>query len=220
MIMPALSPLSDQALSAAYSQLRRGLLSTIRRQVRDPQLAEDLLQDVFVKATRALRVGRAPGNLPGWLHQVVRTTVADHYRGLRLDVQSLEHEPAAEEATDEAAFQALATCLQPLAAQLPPLYRDALMAADFQGQRLASVATQHGVTLSAIKSRVSRARSLLKQRLLSCCAQACEAAGRFEGPRLATDCACKPTGCERPPPVTEPVRPARPSRIKPLSSGA
>ena len=85
--------MSDQALSTAYSQLRRGLLSTIRRQVRDPQLAEDLLHDVFVKATRALRDGRAPGNLQGWLHQVVRTTVADHYRGARLDVHSLEHDP-------------------------------------------------------------------------------------------------------------------------------
>ena len=187
--------MSDQALSTAYSQLRRGLLSTIRRQVRDPQLAEDLLHDVFVKATRALRDGRAPGNLQGWLHQVVRTTVADHYRASRLDVHSLEHDPAAEEPTDEAAFQALATCLEPLADQLPPLYRDALVAADFQGQRLASIATREGVSLSAIKSRVSRARGLLKQRLLSCCVHAGDAALRLEGQRLATDCACKPSGC-------------------------
>lgn len=187
-------PTAEQALSAAYRELRRGLLSTIRRQVRDPQLAEDLLQDVFVKAVRAVRERRAPGHLPAWLHQVVRTTVIDHYRARQLDEQPLEDDPAANEPEDLAAFQSLATCMQPLAATLPPLYRDALLAADFQGQRLATVAAASGgVTVSAIKSRVSRARALLRHRLLACCAIAHDASGRVEDfrPHARAGCACR-----------------------------
>lgn len=185
---------AEQALSAAYSELRRGLLASIRRKVRDPQLAEDLLQDVFVKAVRAVRAGHAPGNLPAWLHQVVRTTVVDHYRSRRLDEQPLDEEPANPEPEDLAAFQALANCLRPLAATLPPLYRDALLAADFQGQRLATLAAAAGgVTVSAIKSRVSRARSLLRARLLACCSVAHDGRGRVDDfqPQAGNGCRCR-----------------------------
>lgn len=183
---------AEQALSAAYSHLRGGLLASIRRQVGEPQLAEDLLHDVFGKAVRAIREGRAPGNLVGWLHQVVRTTIVDHYRAQRLDVRPLEYEPAAQEPPDVAAFQALSTCLAPLAATLPPLYRDALHAADFQGQRLTSLAGAEGVTVSAIKSRVSRARGMLRQRVLTCCSVSLDATGHVEDfqVRAAADCAC------------------------------
>lgn len=194
----------EQPLAAAYRELRRGLLATIRRQVRDPQLAEDLLQDVFVKAVRAVSEGRTPGRLAAWLHQVVRTTVADHYRARRLDEVPLEEEPAAAEPEDLAAVQALASCLQPLAETLPPLYREALRAADFQGRRLASLAAEDGsVTVSAIKSRVSRARALLRERLLACCAVAQGAGGQVEAfrPRARDGCACgagQPTCGARP----------------------
>ena len=133
-----------QAWSEAYRQLRSALLATIWRPVSDPQVAEDLLHDVFAKAVRAMREGRAARNLAGWLHQVVRTTVADHYRARRLDVQLLVHEPPAQEEPDSRAFQSLATCLQPLSATLPPLYRDAL----------------------------HRARGMLRERVLACCAVA------------------------------------------------
>lgn len=186
-------PQTEQALSLAYSQLRRGLLASIRHKVRDPQLAEDLLQDVFVKALRALRTGRAPGSLPAWLHQVVSTTVADHYRSRRLEFDSLEEEPADEVPDDVAAFQALATCMEPLVATLPPLYRDALVGADFQGQRLAALAdTAGGVSVSAIKSRVSRARAMLRERLLRCCAVVRDTGGQVESfqPHAAAKCAC------------------------------
>jgi RNA polymerase sigma-70 factor (ECF subfamily) len=79
-----------------------------------------------------------------------------------------------------AASQALATCLAPLAATLPPLYRDALHAADFQGQRLTSLAGAEGVTVSAIKSRVSRARGMLRQRVLTCCSVSLHTTGHVE----------------------------------------
>lgn len=181
----------ELALSLAYSQLRRGLLASIRRKVRNPQIAEDLLQDVFVKALRALREGRAPGSLPAWLHQVVRTTVADHYRVGRLEFESLEEEPASEEPEDVAAFQALATCIEPLTATLPPLYRDALLGADFHGQRLAALAdAAGGVTVSAIKSRVGRARAMLRERLLTCCTVARDSSGQVESFEAHTDSAC------------------------------
>jgi RNA polymerase sigma-70 factor (ECF subfamily) len=158
----------EQDLATAYAMLRRGLLATIRYRVRDAQVTEDLLHDVFVKAAKAVSEGRAPGNLAAWLHQVVRTTVIDHYRARKPEAEPLDEETAhAPEVEDLERFQTLATCLRPLVASLPALYRDALMAADFQGLPLAHLA--EGVSVAAAKSRVSRGRALLRERLLQCC---------------------------------------------------
>ena len=42
--------------------------------------------------------------------------------------------------------------------QLPDKYRDTLLATDFDGEKMQSVADREGVSLSAIKSRASRGR--------------------------------------------------------------
>ncbi len=184
---PPAAPRED--LAAAYGTLRRGLLASIRYKVRDAQVAEDLLQDVFVKAAKAVAEDRVPGNLVAWLHQVVRTTVIDHYRASKPEAEPLDEETThATEAEDLERFQTLATCMQPLVAALPPLYRDAVMAADFQGKSLAHVA--EGVSVSAAKSRVSRGRSLLRERLLQCCTVERTRSGMVEDFRRQSNAQC------------------------------
>jgi RNA polymerase sigma-70 factor (ECF subfamily) len=185
-----LSTTPEQDLSATYAALRRGLLASIRHKVRDPQVAEDLLQDVFVKAVKAMRDGRAPGNLTAWLHQVVRTTVIDHYRAKKPDAEPLDEDTALAPEEDLAHFQALATCMAPLVTSLPPLYRNAIVAADFQGRALAELA--QGVSVSAAKSRVSRGRAMLRERLLQCCTVARNRTGGVEDfqPIDGASCSC------------------------------
>lgn len=185
-------PGQDEALVSAYGELKRGLLASIRYRVRDPQLSEDLLQDVFVKALRLAREGRTPGNLAAWLHQVVRTTVIDHYRSKPPDQVPLEDEPAAVEPDEDLeAFQALASCMQPLVDTLPSPYRETLLAADFEGRTHAAIAAVSGkVTVSAIKTRVSRARRMLRERLLACCDLDRGDAGQLVGFRTHSRQAC------------------------------
>ena len=72
-------------------------------------------------------------------------------------------------ANDQLLQQELATCIKPLALQLPPIYRDTLLAADFDGRTLRSIAAEQGLSVSAVKSRASRARSMLRDELLRCC---------------------------------------------------
>ena len=57
----------------------------------------------------------------------------------------------------------------PLAQTLPRIYRETLLATDFDGQSMQAVAEAQNLSLSAIKSRASRGRKLLKDILLDCC---------------------------------------------------
>ncbi|MEQ1880626.1 MAG: sigma-70 family RNA polymerase sigma factor [Burkholderiales bacterium] len=159
----------SEDLGASFARLREALRAYLRRRVRDSAVAEDLLQEIFLKALTALRSRRPPANLTGWLYAVARTTVIDHYRSWRPADETLSDQLPDVEANDERAHQELAACLRPLTEQLPPIYRDALIAADFQGEELNSLAGKHNVSVSAIKSRTSRARAMLRDRLLECC---------------------------------------------------
>lgn len=155
----------SRPLAQAMVESRRALLAFLRRQVGDAALAEDLLQDVFVKA---LTAKPAPGNPDGWLRTVARTTVADYFRRRRATEPLADETPAPPE-PETRPHEALANCLRPLADALPPRYRDTLLAAEFGDRPLRELAAAEGVSLSAIKSRASRARAMLRERVLDCC---------------------------------------------------
>lgn len=183
-------------LSDLYSQLRQPLSAYLRRRVGDASVAEDLVQQVFVKALTTLKAGRPIGNLTGWLYQVARTTAIDHNRTRHLPNGTLNEETVPIEETDEhdQLHQQLATCLKPFAEALPKIYRDTLIATDFRGQSMRSVAAAAGLSESAIKSRVARARKLLKAKILDCCHVELRR-GAFEDfhPRNKENCAGKCT---------------------------
>jgi RNA polymerase sigma-70 factor (ECF subfamily) len=160
---------AEDDLGAAFSRLRQSLRSYLRRRVSDPAQAEDLLQDVFVKALASQQAGRRFDNLTGWLYAAARTTVADYYRSAGVSMEELDDETPNVELDDMRMHQALSSCLRPFVDQLAPRYREALIATDFEGETMRSFAEKQGVSVSAIKSRVVRARAMLKDKVLACC---------------------------------------------------
>lgn len=162
--------MTPEDLGVAFTLLRNSLRNYLRRHVSDPCAVEDLLQDIFVKALAAIDANRAPKNPAGWLYAAARTTVVDYYRSSRSGAKELDEDlPDTQHADDELLHQELAMCLRPLAQLLPALYRDALLATDFDGRTMQSLAKEQGLSVSAIKSRASRARRMLKASLLDCC---------------------------------------------------
>jgi len=157
----------QQSLGEAYQALRDRLLTWLTSKVDNRAIAEDLLHDVFQKALIANQKHTPPQNINAWLFTISRNTLIDYYRSQR-SMLALPDDLSLEEETDNASQQ-LAPCLLPMVKQLPTIYQEALIAVDFEGNTLQSVAAQQGLSLSAIKSRVSRARRLLRQSVLSCC---------------------------------------------------
>lgn len=160
---------SDEDLGIAFARLQQSLRSYLRRRVSDPTQAEDLLQDIFVKAVTSKRVGRQFENLTGWLYATARTTLIDHYRATGTPMEELDENIPNFEIDDLRLHQEISTCLKSFVEQLAPIYRDTLVATDFQGETMRSLAEKQKVTVSAIKSRVVRARTMLKEKLLTCC---------------------------------------------------
>ncbi|WMW81163.1 sigma-70 family RNA polymerase sigma factor [Undibacterium cyanobacteriorum] len=165
-------------LGIAYANLYQNLRSFLRRRVSDATIADDLVQDIFVKALVTDVSGRSIANVTAWLYTAARTTLIDYYRAQgdmrtnHTDIDELHEMDLNQLITkeDDIAIHAkLAECLRPFIDQLAPKYRDALIASDLDGTSLKHIADNEGVSLSAIKSRVSRGRIMLKEKLLACC---------------------------------------------------
>jgi RNA polymerase sigma-70 factor (ECF subfamily) len=143
----------------------------VRRRVADPDTAEDLAQDVFVKLSQHLRDGSVVGPVHAWLLRVARTTIVDHYRKQGPTIESPDdlvgHEPSPDALAEAAPL--LASCRNFVQA-LPPEQRDALLQTEYEGRTQSDLAATLGVPVSTVKSRVQRGRKRLEQALLDCCA--------------------------------------------------
>lgn len=78
-------PASDVELvvMTAYDAHHRDLLAFARALVRDPEAAEDLVADAFLRLINEVRAGRGPVETRGWLYRVVANLVISRGRRLR-----------------------------------------------------------------------------------------------------------------------------------------
>lgn len=73
---------SPAALTRIFDTYFQPVYGFIRLRVDDPALAEDLSSEVFVRLVTAMRQRSGPrSSLRGWLFQVARNLINDHYRG-------------------------------------------------------------------------------------------------------------------------------------------
>lgn len=141
----------------------------IQRRVGEASVADDILQEVFLRALTRIETLHDPQKLRSWLYHITRHAIIDYYR-----THQPWHElpeglstPVHEDATE--ARQELADCLLPLMQTLPDAYRDALLLSDIAGQTQRHVAAHQGLSVSGAKSRVQRGRAMLRALLERCC---------------------------------------------------
>jgi RNA polymerase sigma-70 factor (ECF subfamily) len=180
--------LSDAAVdpAAAWQEFHGRLLGFVARRVAVEADAEDIVQHVFLQLHRNLPRLRGTERLGAWLYQAARNAIADHYRSprRRREVPAggvAELEPLASAADEEQDAVDAAACLRPLIGRLAEADRQALERIEIQGMSQQEAARAEGQSLTAMKSRVQRARRRLKAALLACCQVALDARGGVVG---------------------------------------
>jgi RNA polymerase sigma-70 factor, ECF subfamily len=152
-----------------YEQFDAPLRRFVAARVGDADAAADILQDIYLRIHARLETLRDCRALPGWLFQIARHTVIDHLRSRRPAGESTEDLPAPEDADGDDEIRELARGLAPMIEELPGKYREALVLTLYRGLTQQDLSRHLGISLSGAKSRVQRARDLLKDRLLECC---------------------------------------------------
>lgn len=132
-------------------------------------VAEDILQEVFVKIHTRIDSLKENAKLESWLYQITRNAVIDYYRSKRPTVDLPDWIKQTQSDEGEIIRQELSSCLAPMIEQLPEKYRVAINLSEIEGKTQREVAELVNTSLSGAKSRVQRGRALLKSMLYDCC---------------------------------------------------
>jgi len=169
MMVASRAPESEAAIGVdvLWREFSAPLIKFLRPRTRTKADAEDLRQEIFVRIQKRLPDLRDPVKLQGWVYRIARNAVIDYYRtrrqNLPLDFDVEAGNPDGRDTVD------LSGSLRKFIAALPPNYREPLLRHEYQGEPLRDVAAALGLSLTATKSRVRRARLMLREMLEQCC---------------------------------------------------
>ena len=153
----------------AWEAHRRELLRFVANRIPDTQEANDLVQEVFLRATRLENGLCGIDNRRAWLFQVTRHLLIDRYRLAKHEVSLEDEIGLLVEPVDMAPVEALSQCLPRVLTELSPEDREAITLCDIEGLSQQALADRLELTLPAAKSRVQRARKRLREQLVTAC---------------------------------------------------
>lgn len=160
----------DLTLEAIWENLHLRLYSFILKRVSDENVAEDILQEVFLKIHTRMHTLQDSERIEAWVYQIARNAIIDHYRRPDKTIEIDESLPApVAEMPELDAADEIASSVREMVTSLPRPYREALLLTEFEGLSQQQLADRLGISLSGAKSRVQRARQQIKNNLLTCC---------------------------------------------------
>jgi RNA polymerase sigma factor (sigma-70 family) len=179
------SEISEHALSKLLES-RTQFLGFLKKRIPYADVAEDLLQNAFVKSIEKGGDLKDEESIVAWFYRVLRNSVVDYYRrsgrnqqeliGILSDLEGYTKAPV--EAHNE-----ICQCVNPLLANLKPEYREALTTIDLADGSLADLAARANITEGNAAVRVHRAREAMRKQVQMTCGACAE--------HRCVDCHCK-----------------------------
>ena len=168
----------ERALRSLWSQHSPHVDAIVRRLVGDPDLAEDIAQEVWIQIFRALPSYRGESQFGTWAHRIAVNRTLNALRRVRR-LSKIESEIDDDIAiVDQAAERSmLAATIEEAARQLAPGARTVFILHDVEGYTHEEIATELGITAGGSKSQLFKARAKLRRLL----------AHLVDGPTLDTD---------------------------------
>ncbi|WP_237101951.1 RNA polymerase sigma factor [Nonomuraea sp. MG754425] len=137
----------------------------VRGMVGSQHLADDLAQEAWVAVVRGLPRLRQPERFAPWLYTIARRTVTDHLRQAYRAPETAMEETTTVVADDELSSVLTTMQIEAGLAALPPLEREVLILFHLEDLPLATCAEVLGVQTGTVKSRLHRARRMLRNHL-------------------------------------------------------
>lgn len=154
----------------------REIRAYLAHRLADPFVADDLLQEVFLRTLRQGERFCRVENQRAWLFEVARNAVTDQARLGKPQVPlsgDLVQETEALEPIDT-----LTQCMERVLTELAEPDAEVIRRCDLEGMKLQTFADLHQLTLPAVKSRVQRARRRLRELMIENCQVRFDEAGR------------------------------------------
>ena len=137
--------------------------------------AEDLAQEVFIRAGQSLDAFRNEAQVSTWLYRIATNAAIDRIRqpDFRRETDFLQPEPGlsgdAQSLENDALRRATNECIRGIIDGLPENYRAPVILSELQGLPNQQIADVLGLSLDVVKVRLHRGKARLKQELQKQC---------------------------------------------------
>jgi RNA polymerase sigma-70 factor, ECF subfamily len=149
-------------LETTWNRFERELKAFVYRRVNDRSLAEDIVQDVFLKVHSKLDQLKESEKIAGWIFQIAKNTIVDYFRSNARKAIAVEIDWDADQSNLN---DCVSSCLNEMLHTLPDKYREALEMAEVKDMSQLELAEALNISYSGAKSRVQRARRMLKEKM-------------------------------------------------------
>jgi RNA polymerase sigma-70 factor, ECF subfamily len=173
---------SEEAYAWLIGEFQQPVYGLVYRMVNDPSDAADTTQDVFLKVFRGMKHFQGESSLKNWIYRIALHEAANRRRWwFRHKAYETSIEPAESEGEamqialtdradspfDNAANGEVRRKVEEALRQVPEPYRTTLILRDLEEMSYEEIAEVLEISLGTVKSRLTRGRQALKQRLAS-----------------------------------------------------
>lgn len=156
-----------KAQESLYKTLSSKMMGVCMRYAKDTNEAEDVLQMGFIKVFQKVSEFRGEGSFEGWIRRIMVNTAIESYRkNLRtlnvVDIDEVHDQPQSTFYMSGLEMKDLLKLVQ----QLSNGYRLVFNMYVIEGFSHKEIATKLGISEGASKSQLSRARSILKEKII------------------------------------------------------
>ena len=172
-----------------WDSFKESLFYFILKRVKDEDLSKDILQEVFIKIHLNLHQLKDPSKMHSWAFQITRNQIAEHFRKTKNTValDALDQEHLSDEIESD---EINPCCFEHLIDELPKKYGDVLTLINVEGKKQKEAAHELRLSLPNLKTRVYRAKEMLKQKFIDCCRFSLNDKGLLVGEQDCQRCSC------------------------------
>lgn len=162
-----------QALEALFRRYHRNLVAFAQLYVRNPAVAEELVQDVYFNVWRQRTEWNPRGSLRAYLYGAVRNHAANRVREKRVRAKWREeagpgtvHGAATSRGPDaDLQFREMIGAIERVLDEMPPRQRVVFTLSRHQGLSYAEIAAVLNISRKTVEAHMGRALALLRTRL-------------------------------------------------------
>ncbi|MBQ4819068.1 sigma-70 family RNA polymerase sigma factor [Aquimarina sp. MMG016] len=151
-----------------WIDLNEELYRFINGKIRDEQITKDILQEVFLKINVKIDQLKDTSKLTSWVYQITRNTIFDYFRKQNKKTIAIEHYDIPENENEDFQYQKLSNCINQKIDNLSLNHKEAIILTAFKSYSQKELATYLNISYSGAKSRVQKARDVLKKEILNC----------------------------------------------------
>lgn len=163
----------EKAYSELTQKYQKPLYFHVRKMIRNPDFAEDLVQDIFLKAFKSLKNYKNDYAFSTWLYRIATNHTIDYLRKKKIETLSIHADDSDDtyatiQLADEDSFTdepmirlERKNKVHEAIDQLPEKYREVILKRHIEEKSYQEIAEEMDIPLGTVKAHIFRARELL-----------------------------------------------------------